>query len=91
MSKNRKFLQCRARTGQHECEAAQAEEEQRLLQGLLRQQKLEFPEAHQRGLYLDGKFGKFQSSVFRDYGKTKIYRGSEHYIVAFRPSTGTEK
>ena len=40
----------RARVSHHELQAAQAEEERRLLQGQLWQQKLEFREAHQRSL-----------------------------------------
>ena len=40
----------RERVGHHELQAAQAEEDGRLLQGQLRQQKLEFREAHQRSL-----------------------------------------
>ena len=41
---------CNARVSHHELQAAQAEEERRLLQGQLWQQKLEFREAHQRNL-----------------------------------------
>ena len=48
--KQKVLAECQARISQHEFQAAQAEEEQRLLQGLLWQQKLEFREAHQRGL-----------------------------------------
>ena len=51
MRKKQKVLaECQARISQHEFQAAQAEEQQRLLQGLLWQQNLEFREAHQRGL-----------------------------------------
>ena len=39
--------ECQARINQHEFQAARAEEEQRLLQGQLLQQNLEFREAHQ--------------------------------------------
>ena len=46
-SKKSKFLQSQARIDQHDFQAARAEEEQRLLQGLPWQQKLEFREAHQ--------------------------------------------
>ena len=48
--KQKVLAECQARISQHEFQAAQAEEEQRLLQGLLWKQKLEFREAHQRGL-----------------------------------------
>ena len=41
---------CQARINQYEFQAARAEEEQRLLQGQLLQQNLEFREAHQRSL-----------------------------------------
>ena len=41
---------CHARVSHHKLPAAQAEEERRLLQGQLWQQKLEFREAHQRSL-----------------------------------------
>ena len=40
------LAECQARISQHEFQAARAEEEQRLLQGQLLQQKLEFREAH---------------------------------------------
>ena len=40
----------REKVSHHELQAAQAEEEGRLLQGQLWQQKLEFREAHQRSL-----------------------------------------
>ena len=41
------IAECHARVSHHELQAAQAEEERRLLQGQLWQQKLEFREAHQ--------------------------------------------
>ena len=68
---------------QHEFQAAQAEEEQRLLQGLLWQQKLEFREAHQKGLTEMEELRKFSEFCIRHFGKTEIHRGSEHYIVNF--------
>ena len=50
-SKDRQFLRNIAKkVSHHELQAAQAEEERRLLQGQLCQQKLEFREAHQRSL-----------------------------------------
>ena len=73
MSKNRKFLQeCQARISQHEFQAAQAEEEQRLLQGLLWQRKLEFREAHQRGLTEMEELRTFQSSAFDTMARRKF-------------------
>ena len=62
--KQKVLAECQARISQHEFQAAQAEEEQRLLQGLLSQQKLEFREAHQRGLTEMEESRKFQSSAF---------------------------
>ena len=44
------LAECQGRISQHEFQTARAEEEQRLLQGQLLQQKLEFREAHQRSL-----------------------------------------
>ena len=91
MSKKQKVLaECQARVSRHEFQAAHAEEEQRLLQGLLWQQKLEFREAHRRGLTEMEELRKFQSSAF-DTGKTKIHRGSEHFFGTFWPSTGIAK
>ena len=55
---------CNARVSHHELQAAQAEEERRLLQGQLWQQKLEFREAHQRSLTEMEELRKFQSSTF---------------------------
>ena len=65
MSKNRKFLQnAKQELVNTNFQAVQAEEEQRLLQGLLWQQKLEFREVHQRGLTEMEELRKFQSSAF---------------------------
>ena len=44
------LAECHARVSHHELQAAQAEEERRLLQRQLWQQKLDFREAHQRSL-----------------------------------------
>ena len=57
------LAECQARINQHEFQAARAEEEQRLLQGQLLQQKLEFREAHQRSLSEMEELRKFQSST----------------------------
>ena len=64
MIKKSKFL--------HEFQAARAEEEQRLLQGQLWQQKLEFREAHQRSLTEMEEFRKFQSSAFDTMARRKF-------------------
>ena len=58
------LAECQARINQHEFQAARAEEEQRLLQGQLLQQSLEFPEAHQRSLTEMEELRRFQSSTF---------------------------
>ena len=42
------LAECQARINQHEFQAARAEEEERLLQGQLLQQNLEFREAHHK-------------------------------------------
>ena len=72
------LAECHARVSHHELQAAQAEEERRLLQGQIWQQKLEFREVHQRSLTEMKELRKFQSSAFDYYDKTKIHRGSEH-------------
>ena len=58
------LAECHARVSLHELQAAQAEEERRLLQGQLWQQKLAFREAHQRNLTEMEELLKFQSSAF---------------------------
>ena len=88
---------CHARVSHHEIQAAQAEEERRLLQGQLWQQKLEFRESHQKSLNEMEELRKFQSSTFRHYCKTKISRGSGHTKTPHgerqrqRKKTGTER
>ena len=61
-----------ARVSHHELQAAQAEEERRLLQGQLWQQKLEFREAHQRSLTEMEELQKFQSSTFDTLARRKL-------------------
>ena len=70
--KQKVLAECQARISQHEFQAARAEEEQRLLQGLLWQQKLEFREAHQRGLTEMEELWKFQSSTFDTIARRKF-------------------
>ena len=70
--KQKILAECQARNSQHEFQAAQAEKEQRLLQGLLWQQKLEFREAHQRGLTEMEELRKFQSSAFDTMARRKF-------------------
>ena len=66
------LAECQARISQHEFQAARAEEEQRLLQGQLLQQKLEFREAHQRSLTEMEELRKFQSSAFDTMARRKF-------------------
>ena len=61
-----------ARIDQHEFQAARAEEEHRLLQGQLWQQKLELREAHQRSLAVMEELRKFQSSAFDTMARRKF-------------------
>ena len=56
----------------HELQAAQAEEERRLLQGQLWQQKLEFREAHERSLTEMEELRIFQSSAFDTIARRKL-------------------
>ena len=80
---------CNARVSHHELHAAQAEEERRLFQGQLWQQKLEFREAHQS--YRNGRITEISEFCTRYYSKTKIHRGSEHYLGTRPASTGITK
>ena len=66
------LAECQARISQHEFQAARAEEEQRLLQGQLLQQKLEFREAHRRSLTEMKELRKFQSSTFDTMARRKF-------------------
>ena len=60
------------KVGHHELQAAQAEEERRLLQGQLWRQKLEFYEAHQQSLTEVEELRKFQSSTFDTTARRKL-------------------
>ena len=62
----------REKVSHHELQAAQAEEERRLLQGQLWQQKLEFREAHQRSPTEMEDLRKFQSSAFDTVARRKL-------------------
>ena len=64
--------ECHARVSLHELQAAQAEEERRLFQGQLWQQKLEFREAHQRRLTEMEELRKFHSSAFDTFARRKL-------------------
>ena len=58
--------------GQHELQAAQAEEERRTLQGHLWRQQKDFREAHQQSLTEMEELRKFQSSAFDTIARQKF-------------------
>ena len=60
------------KVGHHELQATHAEEERRLLQGLLWRKKLEFREAHQQCLTEMEELRKFQSSTFDTIARRKL-------------------
>ena len=62
----------REKVGHHELQAAQAEEERRLLQGHFWRQKLEFREARQQSLTEMEELRKFQSSTFDTIARRKL-------------------
>ena len=62
----------REKVGHHELHAAHAEEERRLLQGQLWQQKLDFREVHQQNLTEMEELRKFQGSTFVTIARRKI-------------------
>ena len=62
----------REKVSHHELQAAQAEEERRLLQGLLWRQKLEFREAHHKSLNEMKDLKKFPSSTFDTIARRKL-------------------
>ena len=66
---SRKFLQCRARTSQHECQAARAEEERRILREELWCQEMDFREVYQQSFTEMEELRKFQSSTFDTHAK----------------------
>ena len=66
------LAECHARVSHHELQTAQVEEERRLLQGQLWQQKLAFREAHQRSLTEMEELRKFQSSAFDTIARRKF-------------------
>ena len=74
------LAECHARVSHHELQAAQAEEEQRLLQGILWQQKLEFREAHQRSLTEMEELRKFQSSTFDTIARRKLIEDQNTFL-----------
>ena len=71
------LAECQARINQHEFQAARAEEEQRLLQGHLLQQNLEFREAHQRSLTEMEELKKFQSFTFDTIARRRLVENQD--------------
>ena len=65
------IAECREKVGHHELQAAHAEEE-RLLQGQLWRQKLEFREARQQSLTEMKELRKFHSSTFDKIARRKL-------------------
>ena len=57
-------MEYREKVRHHELQAAQAEEERRLLQGQLWRQQQDFREVHQQSLTEMEELRKFQSSTF---------------------------
>ena len=91
MKKEQILAECQARINQHEFQADRAEEDQRFLQGQLLQQNLELREAHNRSLTEMEELKEVSEFCIRHYCKTKISRGSEHYIGTFWPNRGIAK
>ena len=83
------LAECQARINQHEFQAARAEEEQRLLQGQLLQQNLEFREAHSRSLTEMEELRNFQSSTFDTIARRKLAEDQNTFFGTFWPNTGT--
>ena len=77
----------REKVSHHELQAAHAEEERRLLQGQLWQQKLEFREAHQRSLTEMEELRKFQSSAFDTIARRKLIEDQKTILQLSRQST----
>ena len=73
----------REKVGHHEFQAVHAEEERRLLREELRRQKLEFREDHQQSIALLEEITEIPKFYFRYDRKTKVHRGSEHYVGTF--------
>ena len=62
----------REKVSHHELQAAQAEEERRLLQGQLWRQQMDFREVHQQSLTEMEELRKFQSSAFDTLARRKL-------------------
>ena len=77
---------------QEELHCARAEElqqrDQQLLQGQLLQQNPELREAHNKKSQWTGRIEEVSEFHLRHYCKTKIGRGSGHYLGTYRQDTG---
>ena len=82
---------CHAKVSHHELQAAQAEEERRLLQGQLWRQKLEFREARQQSLTEMEELWKFQSSTFDTISRRKLIEDQNTVLELSGRVTGTAK
>ena len=70
--------------GQHELQAAHAEEERRILREESWRQQMDFREVHQQSLTEMEELRKFQSSTFDTLARRKAHRGPEHYFGIIR-------
>ena len=77
------FAERQARINRHDFQAVRDEKEQRLLQGQLLQQNLEFPEAHQRSCTEMEKLRKFQCSAFDTIAKRKLVEDQNTILEVF--------
>ena len=69
--------------GQHELQAAHAEEERRILREELWRQQMDFREVHQQSLTEMEELRKFQFYIRYDR-ETKAHRGPQHYFGIMR-------
>ena len=74
------IAECHEKVGHHELHSAHAEEERRLLQGQLWQQKLEFREVHQQNLAEMEELRKFQSSAFDTIARRKVIEDQNNIL-----------
>ena len=76
--------------GQHELQAAHAEEEPRILREELWRQQMDFREVHQQSLTEMEELRKFQSSTFDTIARRKLIE-DQNYSKIIRQSTGTAR
>ena len=77
--------------GQHELQAADAEEERRIPREELWRQQLDFREVHQQSFTEMEELRKFQSSTFDTLARRKLIEDQKHYFGIIRKSTRTTK